>query len=248
MFYAIQWIRSLIYAIQMYVMMFVIGGVGLPFALFNRKAVYFTIHAYCRWVMWTAGWMVGIKTEIRGTVPDEEILIAAKHQSFLDVLMIGAATPRPKFILKSSLMYMPILAQYAKLTGSVPVNRGRRTEAIRNMVAQVKSGDAPAGQLVIYPQGTRIAPGVQAPYKVGAAVLYEETGQRCLPVACNVGLFWGRLGIFKKPGTAVIEFLPMIESGLSRNEFLETLEKTIETASNTLMQEAGFNPNEVSRN
>src|SRR6056300_428507 len=120
MFYAIQWIRSLIYAIQMYVMMFVIGGVGLPFALFNRKAVYFTIHAYCRWVMWTAGWMVGIKTEIRGTVPDEEILIAAKHQSFLDVLMIGAATPRPKFILKSSLMYMPILAQYAKLTGSVP--------------------------------------------------------------------------------------------------------------------------------
>lgn len=246
MAYAIQWIRSLIFTVQMYVMMIVIGLGGLPFALVNRKYVYKTVHVYCRWVLWTASWMVGLKTEIRGHVPDEEILIAGKHMGFLDILMIASVTPRLKFIMKASLKYVPVLGLYGKLTGSVPVNRGQRSKAIRDMMAAVKSGDAPAGQLVIFPQGTRVAPGEKKPYKVGVFVLYEETGQRVLPAACNVGVFWKRLGIYKKPGVAVVEFLPMIEPGLRRDEFLQTLSDTLETASDRLMKDAGFNPDHIS--
>ena len=111
-----------------------------------------TVHTYCRWVMWTAGWMVGLKTEFRGKPPTEEALVAAKHQSFLDVLMIASQIPQPKYIMKSSLKHVPVLGWFGKLTGSVPVERGKRAEAIKQMMDGVKSGKVPGGQLVIYPQ------------------------------------------------------------------------------------------------
>jgi 1-acyl-sn-glycerol-3-phosphate acyltransferase len=73
-------------------------------------------------------------------------------------------------------------------------------------------------------------------------VLYEELGQDCVPVATNVGVFWPRKGILRKPGLAVVEFLPRIEAGLSKAAFMERLEHEIESASNRLMREAGFDP------
>jgi len=132
---------------------------------------------------------------------------------------------------------MPIIGFYARRIGCIPVKRGKRSEAIKTMLSAVQDGNATPGQLIIYPQGTRVAPGDKVPYKVGAAALYEELGQSCMPVACNVGLFWGRLGIFKKPGTATIEFLPPILPGLDRETFLSKLEETIEKGSNDLMAE-----------
>lgn len=96
------------------------------------------------------------------------------------------------------------------------------------------------GQLVIYPQGTRVKPGAHAPFKVGSAVLYTQTAQTCVPVATNVGVFWPRLAVLRKPGLAVIEFLPPIAPGLDKNAFLKQLEEVVETQSNRLMAEAGF--------
>jgi 1-acyl-sn-glycerol-3-phosphate acyltransferase len=119
------------------------------------------------------------------------------------------------------------------------VDRGKRAQAVQRMVADVAAGRADPGQLIIYPQGTRIAPGVKAPYKVGTSVLYTESGQPCVPVACNVGLFWPRKGIMRRPGIAVVEFLDPIPSGLSGPDFMKTLERRIEDRSDALMAEAG---------
>ena len=96
------------------------------------------------------------------------------------------------------------------------------------------------GQLIIYSQGTRVAPGAKLPYKVGTAVLYEKTGQTAVPVATNVGVFWPRTGIYRKPGVAVVEFMDPIEPGLSKEDFMEVLETRVEARSNALMREAGF--------
>lgn len=238
--YGLQWIRSLIFTGQMYAMMAVLALFFTPWVLIDRTAAYRAVRTYCRWVRWTASWMIGLRTEIRGEVPTDEVLIASKHQSFLDIIMIVSVVPRPKFIMKSSLRWAPILGWYAIKIGCVPVDRGKRSEAIRKMVANVKSGVSLPGQLIIYPQGTRVAPGVQKPYKVGSAVLYRETGQDCIPAATNVGVFWPRIGIYRKPGTAVVEFLPKIAQGLDTDGFMAELEKVVEAASDRLMQEAGF--------
>lgn len=237
---ALQWLRSAIFILQMYLMMFLMSLFFTPWAIFDRSGAYAGVRTYCRWVRWTAGWMIGLRTEIRGKVPNQEVLIAAKHQSFLDIIMIVSVVPRPKFIMKQSLRWAPILGWYALRIGCVPVDRGKRAEAIRQMVADVTSGKAPAGQLIIYPQGTRVAPEARRPYKIGTAVLYNETGQSCVPAATNVGVFWPRHGIYRKPGLAVVEFLDPIAPGLSNHDFMARLKNIVETRSIHLMQEAGF--------
>ena len=94
--------------------------------------------------------------------------------------------------------------------------------------------------MLIYPQGTRVAPGVDAPYKVGTAALYKELGQPCIPVACNVGVFWPKRGFYRKPGVAVMEFLEPIEPGLDTDDFIAMLKDRIETRSDALAAEGGF--------
>ncbi|MEM8774807.1 MAG: lysophospholipid acyltransferase family protein [Pseudomonadota bacterium] len=238
--HAFQWIRSAIYVGQIYFMMLPLGILFLPWALFDRRGANAACKTWCAWTLWTARWMVGIRTEVRGTPPKEECLVVGKHQSFLDVIMIFNSLPAGKFIMKRELMWAPILGQYGLRLGCVPVDRGKRSQAIRQMIEDVNDGKQAPGQLIIYPQGTRIPPGVKAPYKVGSGVLYEELGQRCYPVAGNVGLFWPKKGIMREPGLAVIEFLPPIEAGMDKDDFMIELETQIETNSDRLMSEAGF--------
>ncbi len=240
MSYGVQWLRSLIFVVQIYAMMGVLGILFFPWAIVSRKGALAGCHAWCIWVRWSARWMVGLRTEVRGTPPTSEVLVAAKHQSFLDIILIFGAVPAGKFIMKRELMWAPVLGLYALRIGCVPVNRGKRSAAIKKMVADVAKGRQQPGQLIIYPQGTRIAPGVKAPYKVGSGVLYSELGQDCVPVAANVGVFWPRKGIYRKPGLAVVEFLPTIPAGKSKGQFMAELEEVVETASNRLMQDAGF--------
>lgn len=241
MSYALQLVRSLIFNIMMYVMMVVLAIVFFIPMLIHRKWAQMACYTYCHWVMWSARWMIGLKTEVRGTPPTGEVVIAAKHQSFFDIIVIYGSIPWGKFIMKRQLMYSPILGQYAMRVGCVPVNRGKRTQAIKKMVDDVNSGQAYPGQLVIYPQGTRVAPGAVRPYKVGSGVLYKELNQPCVPVAVNVGVFWPKRGIYRKPGTAVVEFMEPIAPGLEVDEFMAQIEEKIETRSNQLMAEAGFN-------
>lgn len=236
----LQYLRSAIFIVQMYVAMAVIGLAFAPWAMFSRRGAFAACKGYSRYVFWSAGWMVGLRCEVRGTVPEGEALIAAKHQSFLDIMMIFAALPAGKFIMKKEILIMPVIGQYARLIGCVPVDRGKRGKAIAKMVADVEAGRIEPGQLIIYSQGTRVAPGVKAPYKVGTAVLYQQLGQPCVPVATNVGVLWPKRGLLRKPGTAVVEFLPAIAPGMDKDEFLATLEAEVETRSDALMAEAGF--------
>ncbi|WP_299151397.1 lysophospholipid acyltransferase family protein [uncultured Tateyamaria sp.] len=241
----IQYIRSVLFILQMYVMFVVIGLGYAPYALVSREGARAGCKAFSRWVFWTMRWMVGIRAEVRGQVPEGEVLIAAKHQSFLDIMMIFTALPSAKFIMKRDILWTPIIGLYARRLDCVAVERGKRGAAIAKMVADVEAGRANPGQLIIYSQGTRVAPGVKAPYKVGTGVLYEQLGQPCAPVATNVGVMWPRKGILRKPGVAVVEFLPLIQPGMERDAFLEQLAETVETRSDALMREGGFDPDGV---
>ena len=240
MSYAIQWIRSLIFNIQMYASMLVVGILWGPWAMASRHGAISGCHAYCRWVEFSAKWLIGLRFEVRGEPPTYEAIVAAKHQSFLDVLMIFNAIPRGKFIFKDILKYAPVLGQFGLRIGCIPVKRGNRGAAIKKMLADVKSGKALPGQLIIYSQGTRIGVGVKAPYKIGTGALYKDMGQPCVPVATNAGVFWPKRGIYRKPGLAVVDFLPAIPAGMPVQDFMKKLETDVEARSDALAAEAGF--------
>ncbi len=235
-----RWILSLIFTVQMYVALAVVGIVYLPWAILSRNGAVAACHAFCRWVIFTARVLVGIRAEIRGTPPTGPAVIAAKHQSFFDIILIYSAVPQGRFIMKKELVWTPVIGWYALRFGCIPVDRGKRGAAVAKMMADVKAGLTSPGQLIIYPQGTRVAPGAKLPYKIGSALLYAQLGQPCIPVATNVGVMWPKGGILKRPGLAVVEFLPEIPPGQDTAPFMAQIEDAIETASNRLMRDAGF--------
>jgi 1-acyl-sn-glycerol-3-phosphate acyltransferase len=236
----IRWILSLFFIVQMYLAMVVFAfAYGIP-SIISRKGAWAGIHAYCNYVRLTARVLVGLRSEIRGEVPVDEVLIASKHQSFFDIILICSVVPRPKFIMKKELRWTPLLGWYAWRIGCIPVDRGKKGRAIAEMKKAVAEGSKVPGQLIIYPQGTRVAPGAEMPYKVGTGLLYQQMDKTCHPAATNVGVFWPRHGIYRKPGLAVVEFLPTIPAGLPVADFMAELERVVETASDRLMAEAGF--------
>jgi 1-acyl-sn-glycerol-3-phosphate acyltransferase len=237
---ALRWTLSLVFIVQMYLAMAVIAIVFAPWALFSRAGAFAACHSYCAWVILTARILCGLKSEVRGTPPTGEVVIAAKHQSFFDILLIFHAVPHGKFIMKRELIWTPFLGQYAMRLGCVFVDRGKRGAAITKMKEDVAKSAADPGQLIIYPQGTRVAPGVSHPYKVGTGLIYEQLGQPCVPVATNVGVFWPKRSLLRKPGLAVVEFLPAIPPGQPIGEFMKRLEQDIEIRSDALLDEAGF--------
>ena len=237
---ALRWILSLVFIVQMYLAMAVIAIVFAPWALFSRAGAFAACHSYCVWVIFTARLLCGLRSEVRGTPPAGEVVVAAKHQSFFDIILIFHAVPHGKFIMKRELIWTPFLGQYAMRLGCVFVDRGKRGAAITKMKEDVAKSAADPGQLIIYPQGTRVAPGVSHPYKVGTGLIYEQLGQPCVPVATNVGVFWPKRSLLRKPGLAVVEFLPAIPPGQPVAEFMKRLERDIETRSDALLVEAGF--------
>lgn len=236
----LRWCLSLVFVVQMYLAMAVLAVIFAPWALFSRRGARAACKTFCRWVIFSLRLLCGLRTEVRGTPPAAEVLVAAKHQSFLDIILIFNAVPAGKFIMKRELMFAPFLGQYALKIGCVPVDRGKRGAAIAQMKEDVAAGAAEPGQLIIYPQGTRVAPGATRPYKIGTGLLYEQLAQTCVPAATNVGVFWPKRGILRKPGLAVVEFLPPIPPGLPVAEFMARIETEVETASNRLMRDAGF--------
>ena len=234
-------VRSLVFDALIYLAMAVMGILGAPLALWSVDGAYAVCRAYCRVVFVLLRVICGLRVEVRGPVPTGEVVVAAKHQSFLDILILFEALPRPKFIMKKELKWTPFIGLYALRIGSTPVARGQRGKAMKEMVAHAEQSMEPR-QLVIYPQGTRVAPGARPPFKVGAGVLYDRLGTACVPAATNAGVFWRRRSFYRRPGLAVVEFLEPIPPSLRIPEFMVRLEEAVETASDRLMREAGFDP------
>ncbi len=240
MTYALQYIRSIIFVILMYVMMPIVGLLGFIPALINRKYAHVTCKSYCVVVFWLARHLCGLTYEIRGEVPTGAVVVAAKHQSFYDVLVLFYALDKATFVMKKELLWAPILGFYAKRIGVAAVSRSKKTGTVAKMVEDMNANRGGASQIIIYPQGTRVGPGIKKPYKVGAAVLAKRFERVCVPVAGNIGVFWPKRGFYRKPGVAVMEFLDPLPIGLSVDELTKQLEQIIEPNSNRLMAEAGF--------
>ena len=182
----------------------------------------------------------GIRVEIRGReyAPDGDALIAPKHQTMFDVFVQFSALKGSLFVFKKELMAVPIFGWIALKLGSIVVDRAGQAAALRDMVRRAQEQfHLEDRQLVIFPEGTRKAPGAEPDYKPGVAALYRELGVTVHPMATNAGMHWPAHGFLRRPGVIVYEFLEPIPPGLKRGEFMRRLEDSIETACNRLLAE-----------
>ena len=188
-------------------------------------------------------WSVGIKVEIRGLQnrPQGGAIIASKHQSAWDTLIWHVILDDPAMVMKKELLSIPIYGWMCRKTRMIAVDRKAGAKALRVMLTDAKEAVELGRAIVIFPQGTRTAPGVSTadmPYQPGVSALYRGLDVPVVPVALNSGLFWPRRQLLRQSGTIVLEFLEPILPGLPRKEFDDLLQERVESANLALEAEA----------
>ncbi|HVT24359.1 MAG TPA: lysophospholipid acyltransferase family protein, partial [Rhizomicrobium sp.] len=168
----------------------------------------------------------------------EPVLAAAKHMSMWDTIALYVFLNKPAMVFKRELGMIPFYGWFVRKAEMIAIDRDGKASALRKMAADAKAIFAQGRCVLIFPEGTRKKPGAAPDYKPGVAGLYGQIGVACAPIALNSGLFWtGPSGFLKKPGTIVVEFLPLIPPGLKRAEFMSRLESSIEAATAKLVDE-----------
>ena len=234
------WLRSFAFNAAFVATTAVIGIFALPVLLGPSRWSMRLGHFWAKSMLWLLGGIAGLRGEVRGIghIRTGSCLIAMKHQSAWDTLMLQALFGDPVVVIKRELLWVPLYGWYARRAGSLPVDRRGGAGALRRMVRAARLATADGRRIVIFPQGTRTAPGRSAPYQPGVAALYQALGLPLIPAAVNSGLFWGRRSFVKRPGRIVLEFLAPIAPGLPRRELMAELERRIETATTALEEEA----------
>jgi len=202
-------LRTAIFFVGWVAMTALLGAVALP-VLLSQRATWRVAHA---WTTLTLFWLrisCGVRTQVRGVEykPVGGALVACKHQSAWDTLVLWRTLKNPAFVLKKQLYLIPVFGWYLWRSGQIAIDRKAGRVAMRSMLEQGKLLAAQGRTIVIFPEGTRVPPGEALPFHAGVARLSQALGLCVTPAALNGGLFWPKHSVKKFPGTAILEFLP----------------------------------------
>jgi 1-acyl-sn-glycerol-3-phosphate acyltransferase len=212
--------------------------VCLPLLLAPASVVHAAGKIWIAGSLWLLKICVGLTVREVGieNLPTQPVLFAAKHQSAWETLYLSWRLNHPAFVLKKELLLIPLFGWFLKRAGMIAIDRSGKAAALKKMISDARDVFAQGRPVIIFPEGTRVAPGQQKPYQPGIAALYAQLGVPVIPVALNSGLFWGRKAVLKRAGIITIEYLPPIPPGLDRKTFMRELETRIETAASRLAQ------------
>jgi 1-acyl-sn-glycerol-3-phosphate acyltransferase len=189
----------------------------------------------------TAGWahtmlfllrlICGIRYQIIGArhIPTAPSIILSKHQSAWETLAFQQIFPAQVWVLKKELLRVPFFGWGLALTSPIAIDRSSRKAALKQIVEQGKDRLRQGFWIVIFPEGTRIAPGKKGKYGIGGAWLATHTGAPVVPVAHNAGEFWGRNSFLKLPGTITVSIgEPIDPAGMEPGDLNSRVESWIE--------------------
>jgi 1-acyl-sn-glycerol-3-phosphate acyltransferase len=235
-----RWARALAFNFAFFTWTAIAGIIGLPFLVTPRAATMKFGRFWAHGVLVLLRVIVGLDYQIRGLdrIPRGGCVIAMKHQSTWDTLILPVVLGDPACVLKRELLLLPLYGWYAARAGSIAIDRKAGAGALRRMVAAARPIAAQGRPIVIFPEGTRVAPGARLPYQPGVAALYQALALPLVPAAVNSGLFWGRRSFVKRPGRITLEFLEPIPPGRTRRRVMAELERRVETATADLLREA----------
>lgn len=234
------WLRSLLFNVLFFAWTTVMNVVCVPALALPQPVVLGAARLWIRGVLLLLAGICGLRHEVRGAenLPAGPCIVAAKHQSAWDTLIFILLLDKPSYVFKRELLWLPLFGWYVARSGCIPIDRAGGPVALRRMVRAARRAVDQGRTIVIFPEGTRVAPGARRPYHPGTAALYAQLGVPVVPVAVNSGLYWGRRSFLKRPGRIALEFLRPIAPGLTRAVFTRELEHRIETASECLAAEA----------
>lgn len=220
-------LRSLLFALLFY------GGtvpavlLSFPIGLFGTRAIRGWAHLWVRFHRFLARYILGISTRVEGMPPQGPALVAVKHQSMYETLEILLMLDQPAMVMKRELADIPLWGWVVRRYGIIPIDRSGGAATLRRMMRAAEAAIAEGRPIVIFPEGTRVAPGERPPLKSGFAGLYRALKLPVVPVAVDSGRLWPRHRFVKRPGIVTMRFAPPIQTGLGRLEVEEKVHEAI---------------------
>lgn len=212
---------------------------ALPLLALPRPVIRETARLWARTVILLLRGICGVRLELRGIerIPPGGAVLAAKHQSAFDTIVWLALLPDAAYVLKRELLAIPVYGWHARKLGMIPVDRTGGGAALRAMLRRAIAAIEQRRQVVIFPEGTRSAPGERVPYQPGVVAIASATAAPVLPVATDSGRIWGRRAFTKRQGVIRISVLPPLPAGLHRGALMAALEDAIESETAALLRE-----------
>jgi len=223
-------LRSILFALVFYGWTVPAAILALPVGLLGTDAIRGWCHAWLRFHRWSARHILGISSRIEGVPPKGAVLVAVKHQSMYETMEIALMLDVPAMVLKRELADLPFWGWAVRRYGVIPVDRSAGAKALRRMVRAGDAAIAEGRPIVIFPEGTRVAPGARPPLQPGFAGLYRALKLPVVPVAVDSGRLAPRQSFVKRPGIVTFRFGETIPAGLARAE----IEAAVHAAINAL--------------
>jgi len=226
-----QLLRSVLFALGMTVSAVIIALLAvfvLPFSFTQR---YRLISQWARFNIWWLAKTCGLHYQVEGVenIPQGNGIVLCKHQSAWETLALQQIFPPQIWLLKRELLMIPFFGWGLAMLEPIAINRATGRQAIRQLKTQGQKRLDDGRWVIIYPEGSRIAPGKKGKYAPGGAMLAAHSGYPVVPVAHNAGEFWPKNGFLKQPGTIRVVIGPQIDSeGKSAGEINQLAENWIE--------------------
>jgi len=212
-----DWLRTILFSLIFY-------GLSVPMvfatpivALMGNGPLRAYVSAWIALMRWLARWILGIRVRIEGEIPDGPVLFAAKHESLFEAIDLTRLLSAPATVMKRELAQIPVWGWAARRYGVIVVDRAANAAALRAMMKDARGALAESRSVLIFPEGTRVAPGETPPLRAGFAGLYRMLDLPVVPVAVDSGKVWPRRGP-KRPGVVTFRFGAIIPPGLPRAE------------------------------
>ena len=225
-------IRSLVFAVLQTALTILFSVVALFSFPFSAHVRYRLITGYNRLVIVLARWVLGIRFVVVGieNLPDRPAIILAKHQSAWETVAFLFLFPPVSPVIKQELLNVPFFGWAFRMLSPIAIDRGAGREALKQIVRLGKDKLAQGFWVLVFPEGTRVAPGEKGRYGIGGSWLAAESGAPIVPVAHNAGEVWPKNAFIKRPGTITVSIGPVIDpAGKSAAELTRLVEAWIET-------------------
>ncbi len=227
-----DFLRSCLFLLFQWAATFVFAFVSLLTFPFSRLMRYRIITTWSRLITRAATVICGVRYHVIGAenIPREPCVILSKHQSAWETLAWQTIFPPQVWVMKRELLWIPFFGWGLAMLSPIAINRGSGSKALRQMVEQGSERLAAGFSIVIFPEGTRVAPGERAAYHPGGAWLAVKTGALALPVAHNAGECWRKNAFIKRPGLITVSIgKPIATQGLSAAALNQRIEEWIES-------------------
>ncbi|MCF8007578.1 MAG: 1-acyl-sn-glycerol-3-phosphate acyltransferase [Methylovulum sp.] len=209
------YIGSTLLLISMVISALIVGPLILICFACPFHVRYYIAYVWIKWVMWIVNVCCGIRFTVEGLENIKAIptaIVLSKHQSAWETLALRVILPRQTTLLKRSLLQIPVWGWALSLLKPIAIDRTQQRAALKMLIQQGTVCLNEGLWVVVFPEGTRTAPGETKKFNAGGAILAEKSGYPVIPIAHNAGQYWARNSFLKYPGMITVRIGPVIES------------------------------------